>query len=634
MGVIYKLKPEIREFILEQKKSNPLLSCRALTNLLENKFQIKVSKSSINSVIKETGLSLPVGRRRKKIRRRITLVTPPSIAITPALPTEVKAEEPITPVPTAPAEAKPEEPITPALPAELKAEEPVTPVPEAPAEGKPEEPIAPAPEAPAEAKPEEPIAPAPEAPAEAKPEEPAKPTEEIPMITPTETRVEIPIELPSERECTGAILLKAADYLMGGSYYITEAIRNRLNKQEGEFLAKTESLIYRSLFETPKEAENQELSNLWSLIGKKFSSETISLYLNELQSIKIISLDILQIISRALQEVHCVKVDYLDGDTSYLDGQMYTIWSTPNIPYDFSSTTYSIKSYINKYFYKDRPFVLFMAPGYATPTKEFFNFILSLDSREKKIANLTLYDNKLEKLEVISLEQHKRRFFIFGLWPWQFGQYRKVNKIEEFKPFYFETLRKDFYLAETEIELSQPVTKQSVTLRGCALKTNLAEKMRLIILSNFAPGAVNLKELASIYLSHWPNLEEGFQDFSRKIELFTYTPTSQRFFTTDNLLNKEPNPDINGLFYYYLMALDFYVMWHFLPFGYEDKDFSTIKECFYSLKARLKKEKDYILLTFQPPPEYPFLKDLEYACRRVNEREIILGDGLRLWLSL
>ena len=556
MGVIYKLKPEIREFILEQKKANPQLSCRGIASLVENKFQTKVSKSSINSVIKEAGLSMPTGRRLKKRRRKLILPMQPSIEFKPETPVEIEAKKPVEPV------------------------------------------------------------------------------VEEPVAMPVEAQVDIHVETPSETQCTGAILLKAADYLMGGSYYITEAIRNRLNKQEGELLAKTESLIYHSLFETPKEAENQELFSLWNLIGKKFSSEIISLYLNELQSVKIIALDILQIISRALQEVHCVKVDYLDGDASYLDGQMYTIWSTPNIPYDFSSTTYSIKSYMNKYFYKDGPFVLFTAPGYDTPTKEFFNFILSLDSTEKGITNLTLYDNKLEKLEVIPLEEHKRRFFIFGLWPWQFGGYRKVNKIEEFKPFYFETLRKDFYIAETEIELLQPVTKQSVTLRGCALKTSLAEKMRLIILSNLTNDAAKLEELANIYLTHWPNLEEGFQDFSRKIELFTYTPTSQRFFAADNLLNKEPDPDINGLFYYYLMALDFYVMWHFLPFGYEDKDFSTIKERFYTLKAGLKKEKDYILLTFQPPPEYPYLKDLEYACRRVNEREIFNYEGKRLWFGI
>ena len=52
MGVIYKLKPEVKDFILEQKKLNPAVGCRSLTSLVESKFHIKLSKSSINAIIK------------------------------------------------------------------------------------------------------------------------------------------------------------------------------------------------------------------------------------------------------------------------------------------------------------------------------------------------------------------------------------------------------------------------------------------------------------------------------------------------------------------------------------------------------------------------------------------------------
>ena len=69
MGVIYKLKKEIIDFIIEQKKSTSILSCRSLAMLVEGKFRIKVSKSSINSIIKENGLSMPVGRRLRKRKR-------------------------------------------------------------------------------------------------------------------------------------------------------------------------------------------------------------------------------------------------------------------------------------------------------------------------------------------------------------------------------------------------------------------------------------------------------------------------------------------------------------------------------------------------------------------------------------
>ncbi|HNX80710.1 MAG TPA: hypothetical protein PKL77_00995 [Candidatus Omnitrophota bacterium] len=65
MGVIHKLKPEIVNFILDQKKRKPSLGCRPLTELVNNTYKITLSKSSVNAVLKESGCSMPVGRRRR-----------------------------------------------------------------------------------------------------------------------------------------------------------------------------------------------------------------------------------------------------------------------------------------------------------------------------------------------------------------------------------------------------------------------------------------------------------------------------------------------------------------------------------------------------------------------------------------
>lgn len=62
MGVVYKLKPEILDFILQQKKEAPSLSCRKLVDIVEQTFHVHVSKSSVNAIIKEHALSNPVGR--------------------------------------------------------------------------------------------------------------------------------------------------------------------------------------------------------------------------------------------------------------------------------------------------------------------------------------------------------------------------------------------------------------------------------------------------------------------------------------------------------------------------------------------------------------------------------------------
>src|SRR3989338_6347249 len=63
MGVIYKLKQEVIDFIVNEKRANPNLSCRKLADITQEKFQVEVSKSSINAIIKQASLSSPIGRR-------------------------------------------------------------------------------------------------------------------------------------------------------------------------------------------------------------------------------------------------------------------------------------------------------------------------------------------------------------------------------------------------------------------------------------------------------------------------------------------------------------------------------------------------------------------------------------------
>lgn len=509
MGVIYKLKPEIKNFIQEKKQANRDLSCRGLASLVEEKFKIKLSKSSINSLIKQAGLSAPIGRRAKKRRRTL----------------EVKG--------------------------------------------------------------------------------------------------------------SGAILLKAVDYLIGGSSYITEAIKNRLKTQVSELLAKTEFLIYSPLFDISSNTQLNPDSGIWLLINQRFNPEVIFSYLNELQTVIGLPLDIFRTISSLLREVRFLTFSLADGTIIYLDGHMYTVWSTPQIPYDFSSTIYKSKGYINKHFNNDLFLILFTAPGYDIATKEFFDFLLIQDNPKKKLVKIALYGNKMEELDTIRFIDYHKIYYVFGLWPWQFERYRKVKLKSEFNLFYFEPLQADSYLAEAEVELTQPKINQSVTLRGCVLKTSLDGKTKLIIATNIPEDKLSLEEIASYYLGRWPEPEKSFADFSHKIELFTYTADSRKVFSTESLAPEAKDSlDIKGALGYYLRCLDLFLRWHILPSEYQELDFSTTKQRFYSLRAKLRSKKDYQLVSFSVPEDYPFQKDLAYACWRLNEQDIVLPDKKRLWFNI
>jgi hypothetical protein len=449
---------------------------------------------------------------------------------------------------------------------------------------------------------------------------------------PAEQPVGVRENLPPGEKCSGAILLKAAECLVAGNRAITDVIKNRTGRQKDDLTAIIENLTYLPLLE--KGIDFASLSPLSSLVSKAIPPEALQAFLTEMQADKSVNMDILHVFLSALQEARCVKATFSDGNSVFLDGQMHSVWSTQHIPYDFSGCVNNLRGYINKYFHQNIPFNLFMASGYEIPTREFFSFLMSLEAKGSAITKLIIYGNKFEELETITLDQPKKYFYIFGCWPWQFSEQRKVNKIGAFKPMRFPGFNKDLYLAEVELTLTQPVINQSLTLRGCAIKTSPTDKVRQIILSNIREDMMTVQELAGAYLGHWPNLEEAFQDYSHKVELFTYTVGSQRFFSAENLsLKKTSAQDIRALFANYLEALDAYVRWHFLPTGYEDKEFSVLKEQFYDLPATFERQEDRVLITFQPPDGYAYLNELQYVTHRVNEREVILNDGSRLWLS-
>jgi len=434
--------------------------------------------------------------------------------------------------------------------------------------------------------------------------------------------------LPQSRPSSGAILLKALDSLIGGSIQINEIICKKINRIPEQTLALTQALIFESLFEN-----DSNLSGLWSLIGVQYSWEILQDYSGQFKQFEAVKSDILRAVAEIFTEARGVKINFPDGEIVYLDGQLHTVWSTAYAPSGFSDTVYSLKNYLSRYFFGAEPVVLFSAPGYDIPPKEFFTLLTNFNNARKAPDVLTLYGNKLEDLENISLQQRKSYPVIFCLWPWQYTSHRKISKLGDFKPYYIEGVNREFYLAEMEMNLMQPSLGQSISLVGCAVKTSLNEKTKLAILSNNAP-AQGIDKMAGSYLSHWPNLEESFQDFSRKIELSTYTGDAQKFASLLDSSNKNENAgEMEEIFAGYVKMLDAYLRWYFLPSGYQQKNLDFTRENFYGLSTVIVVGKDRACVKVKAQPGYSYLEDLGYLVRRFNERHIDFGAGKLFYLE-
>lgn len=633
MGVTHKLKPEVTEFILKQKKDSPALSCRKLADLVLAGFKIEISKSSINAIIKQAGLSGPIGRTPKKKRKRIAMPNLPVLlednsaghcqdekevaSAPPALSNDSNIEAPGKDDGAA-KEAEKEQALRQeelerqaqekekALEEERRKEELKKAQEEAEEKARVE----------AEnlrlAKAEEERNLREEAAKQAQEEDARRRAEEV------KTRNSLSVGRLPQLENSGILLLRGADSIIGVSRLIASMLKNRLPGFGEGLEGMLENILYLPLLEGKIEES---------------PANNISGVFEEIENIKVANLDIARIINAGLKDIRCLKVILSDGTILYLDGQFYSAWSSPHIPYDFASPIHNLKERVDQYFNQGKPFILFNAPGYDAPSPEFFNFLAGLEGRSNKVTNLILYGNKLDEQEVLTIaDPAKKRSFIFGVWPWQFTECRKVKSIGEFRSFELPEQERVLYIADIEIELRNPSLNKQITLYGGVLKLSLQEKTRLVILSNFVPQEKSPEELAALYLGHWPNMEEAFQDYSRKIELFTYTANSQRFFNPENL-GLTQVVKVKDLFKSYLAALDAYSRWHLLPVGYEDKEMGLTKERFYDLGVRSEQKDKTLLAGFDLPAEYRFGKDLSYALRRINEKEAVLADGLKLYFK-
>jgi len=93
VGVVYKLSPELINFILEYKKAHPQVSCRMLALIVQQEKGKTISKSSISTLLKKENLSSPAGRKSfKKVKIPATVPKPMPALTAPPMPVAVKKE--------------------------------------------------------------------------------------------------------------------------------------------------------------------------------------------------------------------------------------------------------------------------------------------------------------------------------------------------------------------------------------------------------------------------------------------------------------------------------------------------------------------------------------------------------------
>lgn len=511
MGTIYKLSPEIKRFILSQKQKNPALSCRQLSVLIEQKLQVKISKSAVNSIIKQEGLSNPKGR----------------VSSLPSL------------------------------------------------------------------------------------------------LSKKQT---IPENVTYEN--MGIFFLKASDLSLGGMSNFAQSIHHRLMRVHlASIQAKNEILLYKNLFGLMNldSFKDYVKSDLWALIGKKYSYIRLYTYLRQIQTIKSLPLEFFNILTNCLQEVSSIKFVFKDTTSLFLDASLHSLWSNNNsIPKEFSLSLSNVKNMLTK-----NKLIFLAVPGYNFPTKEFFDLFT------KSINYVTLLDETGSELEKIKF--NKIPNLVFGLWPWQYQNAQTRLLKTNLGKISLEFTGEEFNLNEGVVTLLHPKLNKKIMLRAGFLSKN--HKEILVILTNIPEEKSSLGQIAQNYLNRWPNLELGFEEFSKKIEEQTYIkpvkvlpahlPAWERIYSLETT-----QLQIEELLRFWSNYTDYYARTHYFPRSYATSDFLAMKEKFYNLPGKIKKFADFLEVIFLPPKNYPYLKDLSYACARLNEANISDGFGRRIYFRI
>jgi hypothetical protein len=647
MGVIHKTKEQIREYILQEKKADPGLSCRQLAPLIQKQFGISLSKSTINSLFKQANLSAPVGRRSEKSRAEKTLPQILRLALQPPAQAEVKEarKEPV----------KKEEIILPPIlapaPPELTL---IAPVPEStpPPEPPPPPPPKPAPAAPSP----EPVKPVPEKPVPV--EKPvARPLPEpilIPelavikedTIKPPETEqpeTSEPIEFKEDEslDALGCFFLKAAEWELNNESIIGSLLRQYLIHPSPEAIdLNSEILLFLGAFGLAdwEVFEHYNQKGLWAVNLSKIrkSPETLLRFARSLKRLRGLSMALFNEYDQYLPEARYFKVTLEDKTVFYVDAQFRTLWQDSNIPEVLCVSNYKANSYGNGIF-KDnvQSAILQTAPGSNAFSRILSEFIWCFeDLPGKNIARVTLFDLNRHEAGKTWEPSSERRYFILGFWPWQEEGMRFIREdLRIIKSFFLPEQNKEVFYSENATSISQHIDKQRFAMRVGLIRDTALGWPRFGVLTNIPKEDKTMAEVILAYLRRWPNQEEGYQDFVRKtnkmaartlspsISAQIRPPPREEGVLTEytlSLASTDLHTNLNSL----LLVLNNFCQRHFFPAGYERLDFPTMQKRFYHIAGHIVKRDNLLMVELLPPPNYAYLADLVYACQRINESDI------------
>lgn len=256
----------------------------------------------------------------------------------------------------------------------------------------------------------------------------------------------------------------------------------------------------------------------------------------------------------------------------------------------------------------------------------------------KQFKKAVVFDGAGEQIAEFSSFPRKKRFFMLGVWPGQeeFSLLSKNTKTVE--PFYDEITDKVFYVAAGPAMIFEKELKsKGAPLRGVTVLASPEGDPVVVILTNCADTAPT--DILRAFLGRWPNLDAG--PAGRALHAVGIPGAGNAHASLPVGSRGSPREDVPGagqppslVFQDWGGALNQYCQKHFFGGEFPGLDITQLTSTIYSLNGYCAAHERALLVSLCPPPAYPSFSTLQQIVQRVNEAGITDPMGRKVIINI
>lgn len=592
MGVVYKFKKEVLDFILQQKRMDHGLGCRQLAILASEKFKIQVSKSSINAIVKNANLSNSVGRPAsdEPLPKKFQIPTQKKQQLLADV-RKVKIEQKLLPVNVLPQPKK-----VPAVEPQRRGFSQAT------------------------------------------------------FLRHVESsRARWAQNKGVMREGMGCIFLKAAQWQLSRTSVLGGLLRKHiLEPLPLSFDAFCDVLPCLSLLGASEPSQIGRLTNhaLWYLNGldQPLSDLEISRWSNMTRAISPsvkFSLEYEKEKRQALMEAKRFEFHLENGGRIFTDACLTGLGdenfpppSPPEEEAGFSACAQQAMAMLSHcVISNNRPAIFLSSAGQTV-----LDMAAAFEGVEgKRFKKAAVFDSAEERIAEFSLFPRKKRFFMLGVWPWQDEFLLLSSTItlllskntRMVEPFYDEVTDKTFYIAAGPAQIFQQELRiKKASLRSMAVLASPEGAPIMVILTNCEDKAPT--DILQAFLRRWPNLDTGPAGGVLRAAGASGKIGNEQVRSLPIVSIGKGSPDVSWparldasmVFQDWGDVLNRYCQRHF--WGEELSNFNIIQliSMLYSLPGHYVIQEQALLISLCPPAGYSYFNELQRVVQRVNEAGI------------